>query len=432
MSQTTIISSTQPYQHLPNPDTIRTIAKQHKLSPNYVFIAFAFMNPTIRIIALVGGTRSGKTHSALEFLIDLAYAHPTLQGTISLVRETTASLRNSLERQFIDILTKRQLFDENNYHITAREYKLNKIKFDIFGADNPQKLRGSEREILFANEVNGFKYFSFNELALRTKYKIIIDFNPTVLPHHFLYTEVLNRPDCATFKSNYLDNLHNLPASQIREIEMLKITNPERYKTMGLGEQATLQGAIYPHWEIGDYSPADNEILVMDLGYNDPTTATLMSKKYSEKHQREVFYAKNIYYERFKDPSQIVEDLKKLGVADKKIVCDISPQITALFKNKGLHVINPIKGNAKFTKVDAVKLFQSEMVIMDRYSKHLHSEQAGYTWKYVDALNSFVDELNDGNDHILDALLYGYMTCFANRDAISQNTFQPYIKRFSL
>ncbi|MFN3562703.1 MAG: phage terminase large subunit [Chloroherpetonaceae bacterium] len=396
---------------------IRAIAAKHKVNPNRVFVDVALKMPNVRLILLEGGTRSGKTYSVLEELIELA-RHYSL-GIVSIVRETRASMQGSVEREFFKILASKKIYDESKHNKSLHYYRLNDTLFEFFGADNPQKLRGSERNILFANEVNGFKYYSFNELAIRTTHKIICDYNPTILSNHFIYKSIIPRADAVLFKSNYFDNLANLTESQIREIESFKQTNYEWYRTMGLGERASLQGAIYPHWQIGEYKRSDNEIVVMDLGYNDPTTITLMNRQYSDAHGREVFYVKNIYYERFKSVGELIRDMHSLGLRDKMIVSDISPQVVHTLRANWFRVLDAVKGNAKFSKVDAVKLFQSEMVIMDKQSIHLHSEQASYAWWFDEKAGVFYDKLKDGNDHILDAILYGFMTVYQQRYSLN-------------
>ena len=407
-----------------NSKKVRDIAKKYNKNPNYVFVQLGLHTPEVRVLLLEGGTRSGKTYNTLLCLIELATRY--CLGTVSIVRETMVSTRNSVERQFFNILTDLGLYREKYHNKSMHCYRLNDTLFEIFGADDPQKVRGSERDILFCNEVNGFKYYSFNELALRTKHKIICDYNPTILPNHFIYTTLCVRDDVMIFKSNYLDNIDHLYDSQIREFLSLKDTNYERYRSLVLGERVAIQGAIYPHWKIGVYERGDNEIAVMDLGYNDPTTITLMSKKYSLEYGREVFYVKNIYYERFKDISQVIKDMKELGLQDKLIVCDISPQVVNSLRAFGFKVLDAIKGNKQFTKVDAVKLFQSEQVVMDKDSYHLHTEQSSYCWLYDEKSGQFYDKLKDGNDHILDAILYGYMTVFSRKNILELN------KRYTL
>ena len=400
-------------------DVVRKIAIEHKQNPNLVFVHTALKLPAARIVLLEGGTRSGKTHSVLLTLIQLATRYKL--GIVSIVRETRASMHSSVERQFFMLLNQLKIYNPENHNKTLHYYRLNDTVFEFFGADDPQKLRGSERDILFANEVNGFKYYSFNELAIRTKSKIICDYNPTILQQHFIFTSLAPREDAVLFKSNYHDNSNNLPNSQIRELEALKTTNYERYRTLVLGERATAQGAIYPHWQVDDYVSSDDEIVVMDLGYNDPTTLSLMNRQYSAKHNREVFFVKNIYYERFKDIRELIRDMMKLGIQDRLIVSDIAPQIVNTLRAHGFRVIDAVKGNKQFSKVDAVKLFQSELVIMDTQSVHLHTEQSTYTWAFDERTGQFYDKLNDGNDHVLDAILYGFMTVFAKNKPKSVN-----------
>jgi phage terminase large subunit len=58
----------------------------------------------------------------------------------------------------------------------------------LFSVDQPQRVRGRKRDVLFLNECNEFGFEEYTQLALRTTYKIIIDFNPSERVSLVIYT----------------------------------------------------------------------------------------------------------------------------------------------------------------------------------------------------------------------------------------------------
>ncbi len=49
---------------------------------------------------------------------------------------------------------------------------------EFFSADDSSKLRGARRDVLYINECNNVTFESYNELAIRTKKEVYLDFNP--------------------------------------------------------------------------------------------------------------------------------------------------------------------------------------------------------------------------------------------------------------
>ena len=73
-----------------------------------------------RIAILQGGTRSGKSYSAIQYLITKALEKEGLQ--ISIVRKSFPSLRISALRDFKQILKGWELWDENNWYASENSY----------------------------------------------------------------------------------------------------------------------------------------------------------------------------------------------------------------------------------------------------------------------------------------------------------------------
>ena len=135
------------------------------------------MSKRIRIVQ--GGTSASKTVSIILYLIAMAQSDKTATLT-SIVAESFPHLRRGCERDFLNILK------EHGYYVDSRWDKTNHIytfetgsKIEFFSVDQSEKVRGARRERLFINECNNVKFSAFEELEVRTKDFILLDYNPT-------------------------------------------------------------------------------------------------------------------------------------------------------------------------------------------------------------------------------------------------------------
>ena len=74
-----------------------------------------------RVSQHIGGTRSGKTYAILQFLIVRGLES---RQTITVVRRTIPSLKRTIIKDFTDILKSLGVWDDNDWNITDRTYKL--------------------------------------------------------------------------------------------------------------------------------------------------------------------------------------------------------------------------------------------------------------------------------------------------------------------
>lgn len=81
-------------------------------------------------------------------------------------------------RDFFDILKIHNCYFEDNHNKSNSEYKLNDNLIEFISLDQPQKVRGRKRNLLFINEANELDYEDWQQLIFRTDEKIILDFNP--------------------------------------------------------------------------------------------------------------------------------------------------------------------------------------------------------------------------------------------------------------
>lgn len=177
-----------------------------------------------KILIEQGGTRSGKTYNILLWII-FQYCTHNRGKTITICRKTFPSVRATVMRDFLDILRTFEIYREEFHNRSNSEYYLFGNLIEFISLDQPQKVRGRKRDLLFGNEINELSWEDWQQLIFRTNERIIGDFNPSD-EYHWLYDKVLTREDCDFHKTTYLDNPF-LDETLVSEIERLKETDEE-------------------------------------------------------------------------------------------------------------------------------------------------------------------------------------------------------------
>ena len=154
-----------------------------KIKTNVVFKHLLKSNKKISIEQ--GGTRSGKTYNILLYII-FHYSLKNTGKTITICRKTFPSVRASVMRDFLDILKIHNCYFEANHNKSNHDYKINGNLVEFISLDQPQKVRGRKRNLLFINEANELDYEDWQQVIFRTDEKIILDFNPSD-EYHWIY-----------------------------------------------------------------------------------------------------------------------------------------------------------------------------------------------------------------------------------------------------
>lgn len=217
-----------------------------------------------------GGTSSSKTISILQILI-LVAQHTKENLLISVVSESLPHLKRGCIRDFQNILG--ETFDYSKYNKTEHIYDFGKGKIEFFPADEPSKMRGGRRDILFINECNNVSYDAFKELDIRTRLFTFLDWNPV---SEFWAHErgMINDPVNFYIHSTYKDALWVLPDEVVKNIESNK-NDPNWWNIYGLGKLGKIEGLVYPHFEQVNELPQGDYFYGLDFGYsNDPSVLT--------------------------------------------------------------------------------------------------------------------------------------------------------------
>lgn len=355
-------------------------------------------NATKRFVVNIGGSRSTKTYSILQLLIvkALSSEQPLL---ISIVRKSFPSARITVMRDFFDILKSLDLYDESKWNGTEKSYELGDSIVEFFSIDDPQKRRGSKRDILYINEANELTSEDFFQLQVRTTQQIFLDFNPS---EYFWYNDQLEgREDVDIIRSTYRDNPY-LNDAQINEIERLQFTDHQYYQIYALGQFAGDVDLVYTH-NIVDDIPVDQAKLVglgLDWGYsNDPTTLVEVWKHNDSVYLNEILYDTNL------TNSDIAEKLKEAGV-DRyvEIIADSAePKSIEEIRRMGFNIKPALKGPDSVNNgIDILKRFKLNVT---KESTNLIQEFRRYKW-IVDKDGNKLNKPIDAYNHALDAIRY--------------------------
>lgn len=359
-----------------------------------------------RIRIVQGGTSSSKTFSILPLLINYATTHPNSE--ISIVSESVPHLKRGVIRDFKKIMQWTGNWKEEQYNRSSMTYNFTNGSFiEYFSVDNPSKLRGARRHILFVNECNNVDFESYQQLAIRTSKFIYLDFNPT--GEFWVNTELENEQDTQKVILTYLDN-EAAPKAAVDEILKAKAKAETGnkywknwYNVYGLGLQGKLSGAIYENWELGKFQTIGKTVLGQDFGFsNDPST--LLKTNIDKKNK--IIYVEECFYLTKLTATQLGDLNAKHAGKDLIVADSADPRLIDSLKQY-CNIVPAIKGQGSI--VYGIAMIQDYKLVIDPESKNLINELRNYVWlekKSQTPISKF--------DHLLDGLRYSVSYQLAN------------------
>ena len=352
-----------------------------------------------------GGMRAGKTMAIMMVLI--GYAESYAGSKITVVGQSYGHLKDGPLDDFKNIMRGTGRWDDMRLNKSELNYEFANGSVIQFRSIDKMKAHGLARDVLFVNEANAFSYETFDQLASRTEDFVIVDYNPT--SEFWAHTELVNgkHKDRTSFEIlTYKDN-EALSRQVVENIESHKPKageEPSNYWTVyGLGQIGSLEGNIYKGWELSSAdSIAESGKLIrygLDFGFSNDETALVAVYDMGEKKLGlvEKIYKKGIL------PSQYCAELERAKVEPSVlIVADgARPEIIAEIKRGGYRCIAADKGAGSVLRgIERVSEYQVEYD-----GKDLEREYLSYAWRKKKSGES-MDEPQDGNDHLMDALRY--------------------------
>lgn len=350
-----------------------------------------------------GGMSAGKTFAIMTLLIGYCESYP--DSLVTVVGMSYPHLKTGVMRDMQKIMKEVDRWDELNWNRSEKIYHFpNGSQLEFLSVDNMSS-RGPRRDVLFVNEANGISYEVFDQLAGRTKDVVLIDYNPSA--EFWAHTELVKKhsDDTDFIVLTYKDN-EALSEREIKNIESRKPKKGEEpsnwWTVYGLGQIGSLEGNVYSGWEEVSPETIITGHLVrygLDFGFSNDHTGLVAVY---EMEDGKLGIIEKLYKTGLLG-SQYPPMLETLGIEPNVLIVADSarPEIIAEIKSAGYRCIGADKAPGSVLRgIDRVS--QRQII----YSgENLKREYMSYAWRKKRS-GEVLDEPEDGNDHLMDALRY--------------------------
>ena len=361
-----------------------------------------------RIRAVAGGTAASKTISILIWLIDYCQSFVGNE-TASIASESYPHLERGAMKDFEGLMKDRGYWKDARWNQTKHVYTFetgNQLEF--ITVDTYGKAHGPRREILFLNECNNIPYNIADQLIVRTKKIIWLDWNPS--EEFWFYTEMLGKRDDVDFLTlTYKDN-NALDAITIKEIESHR-ENKQWWTVYGEGKLGQKEENIFNNWKIITEIPHEAKLVRrgLDFGYsNDPTAQIAIYRFNGGYILNEEIYLKGLSNKQIADINANLEERNTLIKAD----CAEPKSINEL-KSYGLNILPARKG--KDSVNNGIQYLQAQKISITQKSLNLIKEYRNYRWE-ADRDGRILNVPRDCFNHLIDAARYAMEEIDGNDD----------------
>jgi phage terminase large subunit len=315
-------------------------------------------------------------------------------------------------RDFMAIMQQHGYWRDERWSKTEYTYTFETgSKLEFFSADQPSKVRGPRRDRLFINEANNIPHEAFDQLAVRTREYIWLDYNPT--NEFWWYTDVMpHREDYDFLTVTYKDNEGRDP-NIVADIESHR-PNKAWWRVYGEGKLGETEGRIFTDWAIIDEIPheAKLEARGLDFGYARDPDALCDIYSYNGGYIiDELLYRVGMKDRQLADLILNQPDPNVLTVADSA-----DQKAIDLLREHGVNIIGVEKkgfGGDKFTKA-AIKYVQGQRVSVTKRSTNYIKSYRNFMWQ-TDRDGKIIDKYDHFWSDGMMSVIYG-MQSFRPRE----------------
>ena len=364
--------------------------------------AEAYISGKYRYIINQGGTSASKSFSTLQLLVEVARKH---KKQIDIVGLTVPHLKGGVINDMPAVMAGFGMDFHAMYNTTDKTLLfpsggvINFISIDKLG-----KAHGGRRDILFINEANHHIWNIVEQLMIRTREVIFIDYNPT--NEFWAHTEIMQNPaekdKSLLIKSTYLDNQFLEPAI-VQAIEAKKGDGTSNFwRVYGMGELGIAEGLVFNNFEVANFdiyrfSKYRNGI---DWGFsNDPFAFTRSAI------ENDTLYVCQEIYQRGLLNVDSAEMIKPI-VRKEPVYCDSAePKSVMEYNSLGITAHSAKKGPGSIeASIKKLQTFRNIVIHKDN-CPNTAAEFKNYQWK-KDKNGKQLPQPEDGFDHAINSLWY--------------------------
>lgn len=391
------------------------------------------------IILITGGRGSGKSFNASTFIERLTFEMTPVEKIVHQILYTRYTMVSAGMSIIPEMMEKIDLDGTTKYFKTTKTDIVNKMTksrimfrgIKTSSGNQTAKLKSIQGITTFvcdeAEEWTSEDEFDKIMLSIRKKgiqNRIIIIMNPYD-SNHFIYKKYIEKthklveidgvqvqisthPNVLHIHTTYFDNLENLSPEFLKEVEDMKVSNPEKYGHVVIGRWADVaEGAVFKKWGIVKEFPQECKKVGIgqDFGFtNDPSAAVRCGIIDNRLYVDELFYETDML------SSAIANRLKPFSM---KVFADSQdPRLIQEIKNRGVNIypVDKFPGSIK-AGIDKIK--DMEFFVTER-SYNIITELRKYVWD-KDKDGNYINEPVDEYNHLMDAIRYYVLGCLLGR-----------------
>jgi phage terminase large subunit len=359
-----------------------------------------------RVFVNQGGTSSGKTYCIMQKLIEISLQEP--RCVITVAGQDLPNLKVGALRDTENIID-RSPFLANWFSMNRSESYFrgkNGALIEFKSYDSAQDAKNGKRDYLFVNEANGITFEVYWQLAIRTRKKIYIDYNPSA--RFWVHDQLLGKEDTKLIISDHRGN-EFLTEDEHAKIEAIE--DPDWHMVYARGLTGKLTGLVLKKWDIVDKMPEPDtwrmSVYGLDWGFvNDPTALEHLVLAHGE-----LWVDEHIYMTGLTNP-EIAAKMSHLNRNDLVVADSAEEKSIAELRNMGLWVIPCTKG--KDSIINGLDILNRYQLHFTRRSKGIIEEAKKYKWatdRDGNPANTPIDKFN----HAIDAIRYAASAKLATR-----------------
>jgi len=389
--------------------------------PNEASILFKQnYNAAASVIVNQGGTSSGKTYAIEQVLFCLACENP--KQVITVVGQDIPNLKAGALRDALNIYNSSDQIKAmvKSYNKSDRVFEFhNGTLIEFKSYDNAQDAKSGKRDYLFINEANGITYDIYTELALRTRERVFIDYNPNY--NFWVHDHVIGKPGVQLIIS---DHRHNpfIKQTMRDKVESLKAVDIELWKVYARGLTGKVSGLVFDNWHICNEIPSDAKRIAagLDFGFTNDETGCL--QVYTQNGE---LWVDEMFYETGLTNTDIAARLTSAGISKStEIIADSAePKSIEELKRLGWNVKGAKKGPDSIK--NSIDILRRHKINITRRSINLRHEIARYKWR-IDRSGKTINEPVDAYNHLIDPLRYIALNKLKINTFISRKSYMPY------
>lgn len=348
-----------------------------------------------RYYIVTGGRGSAKSFSTSLLFTKLCVEEPQ---KILFTRYTMVAAHLSIIPEFtekIDLLNASNLFNINKNEIINQSVGSSIIFKGIKTSSGDQtanlkSLQGVTGWLLDeAEELLDEATFDKIDFSIRTKgiqNRVVMLLNPAS-KEHFIYKRFFEdagvqpgfngvKGDVTYIHTTYLDNIDNLDDSFLRQVENMRLTNPEKYNHIILGSWLDkAEGVIFKNWEVGEFDKSLPSVYGQDYGFSvDPSVLINVAVD----RKLKIIYVDECFYRAGMSTAEI-EVENKLNAGNSLIIADSSePRLIDELKKAGLNIKGAVKGEGSVS--GGIALMLGYKIIVTERSLNVRRELNNYSW----------------------------------------------------